>query len=345
MTAATSRSEFAARQAAMTAQWGQNACNRSDAEALFSRRKAAYLDRWAEALRFVPDGSRLLDIGGGNGFAELYELMRARRIDYHYLDVDPGAVASSKAIAEACGLDAAQFGHGFNDELPHADASFDFVFSSHCIEHSFNLRATFTEVRRVLRPSGSLLMAVPFGWELNPEHPYFFGPNEWLALLQDAGFEIRTAQIGKEYPEQGYDYFVCARRLDAVPQHERIDPALYTKAAYTYAPTVDLTLTTRGSWKPAADGIIGAPGASATWLPPADASVILPVFYRHDWSGVVEARWGDRVVREDLFSWNPYPMPIRIARGAGEDALELRSISRSAASFSSEIVLVGIMYA
>ena len=341
---APSRAEFADRQAAMTRQWAKNAHDHGDAEALFAQRRAAYLARWTEALRFVPDGSRLLDIGGGNGFAELFRLLSSRRIDYHYLDVDPAAVEASRNIARTCGLDSAQFGHGFNDQLPHPDASFDFVFSSHCLEHSFDLTATFNEVHRVLRPGGSLLMAVPFGWELGLEHPYFFGPNEWLVLLQEAGFEIRTAQIGKEYPQHGHDYFVCARRLDAAPKRRRLDPKSYSKMEYVYLPASEAELMLQGTWEPCREGVIGIAGATAAWEPPQDARIVLPIFQRHDWSGIVEARWGDSIIQEDLFSWHPFPMPVHIQRGAGRNTLELRALGGKACSNAGQIVLMGLMY-
>jgi SAM-dependent methyltransferase len=339
-----SRAEFAERQAAMTARWASGAHERGDAEILFAKRRAAYLDRWSEALRFIPEGSRILDVGGGNGFAELYDALRAKRLEYHYLDVDPAAVSASREIAAGCGLDPSNFNHGFNDQLPHEDGAFDYVFSSHCVEHSFDLLTTLAEVRRVLRPEGSLLMAVPFGWESNPEHPYFLGPNEWVALLQDTGFTIRTAQIGCEYPEHGFDYFVCARRAGEVPNWARIDPRAYCKTTYTFASLDDLAPVLSGDWRREANCLIGAAGASIAWTPPADADVALPVVARHDWSGVVDAQWGGHNVRETLFSWFSYPMPFRLTRGPSGGAIELRALGHSPCSIAGELVVYGVLY-
>jgi SAM-dependent methyltransferase len=47
------------------------------------------------------------------------------------------------------------------DRLPFADASLDYVLSSHVIEHVFDTIAALKEWLRVLRPSGILFMIVP----------------------------------------------------------------------------------------------------------------------------------------------------------------------------------------
>jgi len=73
------------------------------------------------------------------------------------LDPDPRALARGerKAMAAAVSI---RFDQGFANALPYADASFDRVFSSlmfHHLPHNAKL-ATLGEVRRVLKPGGSL---------------------------------------------------------------------------------------------------------------------------------------------------------------------------------------------
>jgi SAM-dependent methyltransferase len=45
--------------------------------------------------------------------------------------------------------------------LPFADASFDFVFLNHVIEHSARPRAALAEIARVLRPGGHVSLVTP----------------------------------------------------------------------------------------------------------------------------------------------------------------------------------------
>lgn len=45
--------------------------------------------------------------------------------------------------------------------IPLADASFDFLFSSHCLEHHQNTIATLREWLRLLKPGGTLFLILP----------------------------------------------------------------------------------------------------------------------------------------------------------------------------------------
>lgn len=145
MTEAPDRDTFGLRQAEMTARWFENVKRQhGDVDAYIRTLFAAYLDRWREAARFIPVGSRLLDIGGGNLFEELIHFFKGQRYRYRYIDVDPSSVASSQAIAYSLGMNSFTFQQGFNDLLPFLNSEFDAVFSSHCIEHSFDLPEVVT---------------------------------------------------------------------------------------------------------------------------------------------------------------------------------------------------------
>lgn len=76
--------------------------------------------------------------------------------------------------------------------FPIADASFDAVLCSQVLEHVFNPEAFLGEIRRVLRPGGRLLLAVPFLWDEH-EQPRDFGRYSSFglrALLERSGFEV-----------------------------------------------------------------------------------------------------------------------------------------------------------
>lgn len=49
--------------------------------------------------------------------------------------------------------------------FPFADASFDAVFCSQVLEHVFTPAEFLSEIRRMLRPGGRLLLTVPFVWD------------------------------------------------------------------------------------------------------------------------------------------------------------------------------------
>lgn len=340
------RDDFGARQAEMTAQWYENVKRlHPDVEAYIATRHAAYLDRWKEAARFINDNARVLDIGGGNIYPALVEFWRSRCFRYSYLDVDPSCVDASRQLASTLGLENATFDNGYNDVLPFRAAEFDAIFSSHCLEHSFDLTKTFNEVNRVLDARGNLLMAVPFGWEANPEHPYFFGPTEWVSLVVDAGFRIRVAQIGCEYPETGHDYFIAAQKISA-PSGFRLDPKDYTKKEFDFISPFDDRLAYMGESVRKDDHVImSGDHWTIEFEAPAGAREVLPIVNRHDWSGIVEVSWDGQAVSEDCYSWFTYVQPIRIKATSVDPSslVKIASRAKNPSSLSTQGVLYGVM--
>ncbi len=101
--------------------------------------------------------SRVLDIGCGTGSLVVLIKRLHPELEVVGLDPDPKALARTRRKLERVGL-SAQLDEGFSDELPYPDASFDRVLSSfmmHHLERDEKAR-TLTEVRRILRPEGSL---------------------------------------------------------------------------------------------------------------------------------------------------------------------------------------------
>jgi ubiquinone/menaquinone biosynthesis C-methylase UbiE len=59
-------------------------------------------------------------------------------------------------------------------QLPFADATYDFVFASHVLEHIPDDDKAISEIRRVLKPNGIAILPVPVIGEKTVEYP---GPN------------------------------------------------------------------------------------------------------------------------------------------------------------------------
>src|SRR5215469_15136371 len=100
---------------------------------------------------------RVLDIGCGTGTFAVAIKRCLPALEVVGLDPDPKALARSRRKADRAGV-SIRFDPGFANALPYSDASFDRVFSSlmfHHLPHDAKL-ATLCEVRRVLKPGGSL---------------------------------------------------------------------------------------------------------------------------------------------------------------------------------------------
>jgi len=99
---------------------------------------------------------RLLDVGCGKG-----DLMNAARASGRCSTAVGVDIAESAVeIARGRGFDARV--HDLNDSpLPFEDASFDCVTFMAVLEHVFDPHFAVSEVRRVLKPRGCLILAVP----------------------------------------------------------------------------------------------------------------------------------------------------------------------------------------
>jgi SAM-dependent methyltransferase len=74
-------------------------------------------------------------------------------------------------------------------DLPFDDGSFDSVCAFHVIEHTAQPSRVMAEAARVLRPNGTLLLAVPFMWGIHeaPRDFYRFTPYALRDLYTRAG--------------------------------------------------------------------------------------------------------------------------------------------------------------
>jgi SAM-dependent methyltransferase len=103
-------------------------------------------------------GERVLDLGCGDGWA-LPVLAAAGAAEIAGLDVAPAALARARPNADAA---TAELILGeFDGRFPIPDNRFDLVWAGEVIEHVADTARWLSEVRRVLRPDGRLLLTTP----------------------------------------------------------------------------------------------------------------------------------------------------------------------------------------
>ena len=103
-----------------------------------------------EAAKLPPQVRRLLDVGGRG---KPYACFFTGRAAYHYvLDVEPAP--SVDVVGDA-------------RTMPFSDASIDVVLCTQVLEHIPEPIAVIGEIRRVLKPGGTLLLSVP---SIFPQH-------------------------------------------------------------------------------------------------------------------------------------------------------------------------------
>ena len=130
---------------------------------------------------------RILDVGCGTG-ANL--IMLSKHGDAEGVDISEDALA----FCRERGLDKVKLGAG--EKLPYEDATFDLVTALDVVEHMDDDLAGLSEMRRVLRPGGRVLLFVPtfmFLWGLQDDvsnHRRRYRLPQLRRVLEQAGFEV-----------------------------------------------------------------------------------------------------------------------------------------------------------
>ena len=153
-------------------------------------------------LAHVAPGETVVDLGCGAGeFSAALAAAGALPVA-----VDVAAEALRRARERVPGLDARLWAAG--EPLPVEDASADAVWAGEVIEHVVDVAPWLSEVRRVLRPRGTLLLTTPghgpltllalalsprrFAAHFEPrsDHVRFFSRRTLGELLDDLGFDV-----------------------------------------------------------------------------------------------------------------------------------------------------------
>jgi SAM-dependent methyltransferase len=152
----------------------------------------------------VNRGERALDLGCGEG-------------DFTALLADAGAHVVGSDIADAA-IERARMKHPGLDfrlapidgPLPDEDNAFDLVWASEVIEHVADTARWLSEVRRVLRPGGRLLLTTPSHGRLRlalggierfseplGDHLHLYSRRSLTGVLSDFGFSsVRVRRVG-----------------------------------------------------------------------------------------------------------------------------------------------------
>lgn len=88
-----------------------------------------------------------------------------------------------------------------SDKIPLEDNTQDLVIARHILEHIIDLPKALEEWKRIIKPGGELIIAVPDervqrGIPLNPEHVHAFTPESLKSILTLIGFEeVKSEKI------------------------------------------------------------------------------------------------------------------------------------------------------
>jgi ubiquinone/menaquinone biosynthesis C-methylase UbiE len=139
--------------------WNEGMVEKYDIEAYYAR--SSLVIRLVEGRRLhwilklldPRDEDKILEVGCGGG----HVLERVRRGELHGIDLSPRMLALARRRlgnrAELKKCDA--------EHLDYADRFFDKVICTEVLEHTWNPSGVLREIRRVLKPDGTVILSVP----------------------------------------------------------------------------------------------------------------------------------------------------------------------------------------
>lgn len=155
-----------------------------------TERRREWVARHAAA---APAGARVLDVGAGVGqYRQLFGHCEYRAHDF---GLEPATGGQYTALDYQSDITA----------IPVPDASFDVVLCTEVLEHVPEPIAALTEMVRILRPGGSLLISAPLGSHLHQEPYHFYGgytPHWYSRFLSAAGCDVASIE-----PNSGFFSF------------------------------------------------------------------------------------------------------------------------------------------
>lgn len=195
---------------------------------------AEHLHRYAIALQFA-QGRTVLDIASGEGYGA--HLLSSRAAFVHGVDMSSEAAAHA---AQKYRRENLRFLQGSATAIPLPDAAVDLVVSFETIEHLREHDEMMAEIRRVLRPNGTLIMSSPdkrnysdlTGYD-NPFHLRELYSQEFQSLVAKyfpyACFLLQRISYGSlvapELPATGFVEY--RGDFDSVNAHAGLQQAIY----------------------------------------------------------------------------------------------------------------------
>ncbi len=138
--------------------------------------------------KYTPERQeRCLDIGGGGDVAEIVTEVKAKYAEeFHTVDLatDLDRLRKNGISAQICNVDV--------QALPYEDSYFDIVIFASVIEHLYNPHHTISEIARVTRPGGILIVETPNALAFGRRFDALWGENPFRWFNQYNALENKA---------------------------------------------------------------------------------------------------------------------------------------------------------
>lgn len=166
----------------------------------FSRRRLQLTKD--QVLNHAANARTVLEVGSGSGHLAAILADSASELQFVLVDRSAQATQFAKALHDARGT-----GHRVRSEcgdiasLPSPDACVDVVIAAEVLEHAADPHASVTELLRVLRPGGWLVISLPIDLDI-AMHPTVFGTEtEILNFFSSFSLTLCESKVVKPDPQ------------------------------------------------------------------------------------------------------------------------------------------------
>lgn len=174
-------------------------------ESPYPLRRYAHRLGYESIAKFVQPGETVLDAGCGEGVLSWYLAERGAKVTA--MDISRPNLENAKKFLERKGVaDRVTLVQGDAENLPFPDASFDWVVSSHVLEHLPDFDKGLSEIRRVTKKRA--IVALPTCLNLSAASQLggadFWRPSKRMFLALPWGLARILLNLGREGVQEGY---------------------------------------------------------------------------------------------------------------------------------------------
>lgn len=155
------------RNRSMTSSLPINAILQKEVDPAFRRRAKVVIDNLC-----LKNGDKILEVGCGKGFYAHIIGAFFPKISYLGIDINEEHLRIAKVFVQASNVN---FRKVDATKLPFADKVFDKIICTEVLEHIKNDRLAISELYRVLKPHGIVVITVP-----NKNYPFLWDPINWV---------------------------------------------------------------------------------------------------------------------------------------------------------------------
>ena len=114
---------------------------------------------WGAVEPHIKKGAKFLDVGCGAGYA-MMKAMEKKSCEVFGIDPDPGGHGVGRT-GSGFAIPIENIKKAFAEEIPFESKMFDVVYSSHVLEHVNDEQKSLSEMKRVLKDDGILIIGMP----------------------------------------------------------------------------------------------------------------------------------------------------------------------------------------